>query len=310
MRSLLAYASLILFVVTVLSFDSCKNHANESLAARIKRGDYLFNSVCNCMHCHGERDFTKFSGPTIPGTEGKGGIPKGRGIFSSNITPTVLGNWTDEEIALALTTGITKTGDTLFPVMPYYNYRHMSKDDAAGIVAYLRTLKPIPDSVPKRNLAAYPPGFLASWYQSLYLNDAGKTNIPPGADERTTRGAYLFTLGGCRGCHTPLDRKLFVFQKDSLLAGGLLFSHPGFTVRSANLTPDSATGIGSWTAETFLAKFKNYRNRKAYDYDPGKHNTDMPWSILAKMTDEDLKSIYSYLRSIKPVHNQVEKWPQ
>jgi hypothetical protein len=35
----------------------------------------------------------------------------------------------------------------------------------------------------------------------------------------------------------------------------------------------------------------------------------MPWSILAKMTDDDIKSIYSYLRTIKPVNNKVEKWP-
>jgi hypothetical protein len=68
----------ILLFITVLFIGSCNNNANQSLDAKIARGDYLVNTVCNCMHCHGERDFTKFSGPVIPGTEGKGGQLKGK----------------------------------------------------------------------------------------------------------------------------------------------------------------------------------------------------------------------------------------
>jgi hypothetical protein len=129
----------ILLFITVLFIGSCNNNANQSLDAKIARGDYLVNTVCNCMHCHGERDFTKFSGPVIPGTEGKGGQLKGKGIYATNITPTVLGNWTDDEITRAITAGITKTGDTLFPLMPYGGYMYLSKGDAASIVSYLRT---------------------------------------------------------------------------------------------------------------------------------------------------------------------------
>jgi hypothetical protein len=93
--------------------------------------------------------------------------------------------------------------------------------------------------------------------------------------------------------------------------GEALFNIPeyNFKVKSANLTPNTATGIGSWTEEIFLSKFRNYREQNVYDYNPGKHNTDMPWSILAKTTDNDIKSIYSYLRTIKPIINKVEKWP-
>jgi hypothetical protein len=264
------------------------------------------------MHCHGKRDFTKFSGPVIPGTEGKGGQLKAKGIYATNITPTVLGNWTDDEILRAITTGITKTGDTLFPLMPYGNYMYMSNDDAASIVAYLRTLKPIPDSVPKRDLSYLPPGVLALLYRNLYINNINNANNQSPVDNDLAKGKYLVTLGGCNGCHTPFNNKLLVFYHDSILAGGALYNVPesNFKVRSSNLTPDSVTGIGNWTEKIFLSKFKNYRKQKAYNYNPGKYNTDMPWSILAKMTDDDIKSIYSYLRMIKPVHYKVEKWPQ
>jgi hypothetical protein len=316
MRQFYIFANFILLLLAILLFDSCNNSSNkksnDSLDVKITRGDYLVNTVCNCMHCHGDRDFTKFSGPVIPGTEGKGGQVKGKGIYASNITPAVLGNWTDEEIERAITTGITNTGDTLFPTMPYNDYMYLSKDDAASIVAYLRTLKPIPDSVPKRNLAYLPSGVLTQFYRNSYMTNIDESRNQPRPENAVGKGEYLVTIGGCNGCHTPFNNKLLVFDKDSVLAGGALFSTPGqnFKVKAANLTPDTATGIGSWTYEIFLSKFKNYREQKAYDYNPGKHNTDMPWSILAKMTDDDIKNIYSYLRTIKPVHNKVEKWPQ
>ena len=316
MRPFSIYANFTLLLSVALFFVSCDNsskkYSTESLAAKIKRGNYLVNSVCNCMHCHADRDFTRFSGPVIPGTEGKGGQFKAKGVYATNITPTVLEDWTDDEVILAITTGITKTGDTLFPLMPYGGYMYLSKDDVVSIVAYLRTLKPLPDNVPKRNLSYLPPGVLTILYRNFYVNHIDKTkNLSP-TDHDPAKGKYLVELAGCNDCHTPFNNKLMVFDEDSVLAGGALYHVPGsdFKVRSSNLTPDTATGIGSWTEEAFLSKFKNYREQKAYDYNPGKYNTDMPWSILARMTDDDIKSIYRYLRTIKPVHNKIEKWPQ
>jgi hypothetical protein len=292
--------------------DSSNKTSNESLAAKVKRGDYLVNSVCNCMHCHGDRDFPRFSGPVIPCTERKGGQLKTKGVYATNITQTVLGNWTDDEIIRAITAGITKTGDTLFPLMPYGGYMYLSKEDAASIVAYLRTLKPLADNVPKRNLAYLPSGMLTLLFQNFYLNHIDKTKNQPRIYNDSSRGKYLVELAGCNDCHTPFNNKLMVFDEDSVLAGGVLYHVPGsyFKVRSSNLTPDTATGIESWTEEIFLSKFKNYRKQKAYDYNPGKYNTDMPWLILARMTDDDIKSIYNYLRTIEPVHNKIENWPK
>ncbi len=264
------------------------------------------------MHCHGQRDFTKFSGPVIPGTEGKGGEEIDNGIYAKNITPTVLGSWTDDEIVRALTTGITKEGDTLFAAMPYRDYVRMPKEDVYSIVAYLRTLKPIPDSVPKRNMDALPKGFTTALYNNLYLKHASEKMPLPSPDDKVKMGAYLVNAAGCGGCHTQFDMKKIDFKADAYLSGGNLFddSTINLKVNAANITPDTATGIGNWTEEMFLAKFKNYRDPKAYNYNPGKFNSMMPWTILCHMTDEDLKDIYAYLRTVKPVTNKVEKWPK
>jgi hypothetical protein len=78
---------------------------------------------------------------------------------------------------------------------------------------------------------------------------------------------------------------------------------------SANLTPDTATGIGAWTEEMFIAKFRNNSSRENLNREPGKYNTLMPWEFFGRMTDDDLKAIYKYLRTFPPVHNVVVKWP-
>ncbi len=321
MKQLYAFLMAIAIFMIAWAITSCNGSQNkkstgdtgrDSLSVMVARGDYLVNTVCNCMHCHADRDFTKFSGPLFPGTEGKGGEEIDPGIFVKNITPTVLGSWTDDQIARVLITGITKDGDTLFPTMPYRNFAKMSKSDIYSMVAYLRTLKPIPDNVPKRTLDSFPAGFLTAVYDSFYLKHANDKIPFPSAGDSVAMGAYLVNAADCMGCHSPVDSKRLDFNMNAWLSGGILFrkSREGFKVRSANLTPDSATGIGAWTEEMFLNKFKNYRDTPGFNFNPGKYNTIMPWTVLAKMRDADIKYIYTYLRSIKPVKDSVNKWPE
>lgn len=314
MRKFFAPIAVMALFIAILFIGSCHNGSNsgviEDLSAKVKRGDYLVNAVANCMHCHASRDFTKFSGPVIPGTEGMGGQRKG--VYVSNITPTALGKWTDEEIERAITTGITNVGDTLLGTMPYMSYQHLTKYDAESIVAYLRTLKPLIDTVPDRDLSVLPPGLLNKLYHDFYVDDIYKKIEHGPLDEVAKKGKYLTILGGCLGCHSNLDTKVFEYKTDSLFAGGLISNRPAnnYKVISANITPDTTTGIGVWTEAVFLAKFKSYRKKDAYDYDPGRNNSEMPWTIFANMTDEDIKSIYRFLRTVKPIQNKITKWPQ
>ncbi|MEI9911341.1 MAG: hypothetical protein WDO71_17765 [Bacteroidota bacterium] len=93
-------------------------------------------------------------------------------------------------------------------------------------------------------------------------------------------------------------------------AGGNTFTLGTFKVGSANITPDSTTGLGTWTEERFLNKFILYRDKSSYDFAAEKQNTVMPLSEYAAMKDEDLKAIYAYLRTIRSVSNSVEKYPK
>jgi hypothetical protein len=89
-----------------------------------------------------------------------------------------------------------------------------------------------------------------------------------------------------------------------------VFKTPMFQVTVANITPDSTTGIGSWTEDAFVAKFRTNSSDEVVNKNPGKQQSVMPWAMYGKMKEEDLKAIYAYLRTVPPVKNKVEKWPK
>jgi hypothetical protein len=110
-------------------------------------------------------------------------------------------------------------------------------------------------------------------------------------------------------CHTQVDRGQII--KDRSFAGGREFKFPdGAVVRSANLTSDEATGIGKWTREQFIARFKQYTDSTFLHQTvkPGEFNTIMPWTMYAQMTESDLSAIYTLLKTVKPISNSVNKF--
>src|SRR5690606_35010597 len=119
-------------------------------------------------------------------------------------------------------------------------------------------------------------------------------------------GEYLAEVAGCRFCHTQQENGKEV--PGVAFAGGLELAFEAGVVVSANITPDPLTGIGGWTREAFVARFKAFADEvpAVADGDP---NTVMPWSLYAGMTEEDLGAIYDYLRTVPPVELAVEKWP-
>lgn len=291
-----------------------KPKSNEDSLKKVQRGEYLANHVSVCMDCHSKRDWSKFSGPVVPGTEGMGGelfdhnltenMPGS--VYAKNITSDVetgIGSWTDGEIIRAITQGIRKNGDTLFPLMPYPAFNRMAKEDLLSIVAYLRTLKPIKNVVPDRQLMipismAYPPG----------LKSSIDSNMAPPMDNQVAYGGYMAMMASCSDCHTPMIKGVPDFKH--MLSGGTVFNLGTFKVAGANITPDSATGIGTWTEERFMNKFTAYRKEESYNFAAGKQNTIMPLSFYAGMTDEDLKSIYAFIKTLPAVKKKVEKYPK
>jgi mono/diheme cytochrome c family protein len=152
------------------------------------------------------------------------------------------------------------------------------------------------------------------------------------ASSQVKRGEYLATFGGCHDCHSPkvmtpngpapdktrllsghpADAQLPPIppgvvgpapnQWEAMTNGDLTaWVGPWGVSFAANLTPDKATGLGGWTADQFIKTMRT-----------GKHLgvgrpilPPMPWFDIAPLTDADLKALFSYLRSVKPVQNPV-----
>lgn len=278
-------------------------------SALIARGDYLANHVTVCIDCHSGRDWSKFSGPVMPGEIGMGGegFTEEMGFpgnfYAKNITPYNLSNYTDGEIYRAITMGVTKEGEPMFPIMPYPVYAQMSHEDVISIIAYLRTLEPIEHDVPPSE-ASFPFSLIL---RTIPTKADPKSNVTPPKSDTLAYGKYMATIAACAECHTPQEEGEKIAGME--YAGGMEFGLPtGGVARSANITTDKETGIGAWSKEFFIQRFKFYEDYDSMFVDKGEYNSIMPWTMYAGMTEEDLGAIYTYLRTVKPVKNYVEKF--
>ena len=175
---------------------------------------------------------------------------------------------------------------------------------------------------------------VASLAVIVAANASKPVPAPPGLRaytkaEQVKRGEYLVTIGGCNDCHTPwiiqpdgkpgpdLTRTLsghpqqFPITQPARLTSdrwgvaiapmNTAFSGPWGVSFAANLTPDRLTGTGIWTFDTFKNTIRNGRHwGVARPLLP-----PMPWFNYRKMTDEDLAAVFAYLRTLKPIHNEV-----
>lgn len=277
----------------------------QSTPEKIARGEYLANHVTVCMDCHSTRDWSRYSAPPEPGTLGKGGEFFGKEagfpgkFYSKNITPFHLKDWTDGDIFRTITTGVSKDGSALFPVMPYSYYGRMDKEDIEAIIAYVRTLAPINNTTPLHSV-----DFPLNFILNTIPEKAHLTTKPPVSDT-IKYGAYITNAAACIECHTPVESGKII--KSKAFTGGRKFEMPGMDLYSANLTPDIETGIGGWTAEQFLQRFKAYEDPANVPEISGTQpQTIMPWTMYAGMDTTDLLAIFKYLKTLKPVENKVE----
>jgi len=278
----------------------------EATPERLERGKYLAHTFAGCIECHSDRDFTKFGGPVVPGTEGKGGFDHGGEagtIPASNITQdkeTGIGGWSDGELFRAITEGIDKDGKFLAPMMPYTEFAKMDKEDVYSVIAYIKTLPAVKNQVAERSFN-FP---LHLIFRTIPTGTTSFTKRPDPSD-KVKLGEYYGVA--CKFCHSPGEKG--DFYPDKLFSGGTEFPMPdGTIIRSSNISPDKETGIGGWTKEMFIAKFRilgdhNNVNMKSLGY-----NSPMAWPLWGGYaTDEDLGAVYDYLMSQKPVNNKVEK---
>jgi mono/diheme cytochrome c family protein len=266
----------------------------EPTPARLQRGQYLVESVVGCFACHSKYDET--SGiPVLISKKGSGEVFVDEGslrVVASNITPdpqTGIGHWSDDALARAIREGVSHDGRALFPIMPYKEFRHMSDEDLASVIAYVRSVEPVRSQLPKTQLP-----FPLTLLVKKFPEPVTEPVPPPDLSTPAKRGEYMVHLGACADCHTPTD-KMGKPLPGLAFGGGNVFGE----VASTNLTPDPS-GIPYYDEALFLQAMRtgHVRGRKL--------KPPMPWWFYRNMNDEDLTSIFAYLRTLKPAQHRVD----
>lgn len=270
---------------------------------RLARGKYLVDGLVQCFFCHSEIDYKNRGTQPLPGKKGGGFVfPPEESevalpyrVVAPNISPDPeygAGNWKDSDVVRALRRGIGHDGRILFPLMPYSYFRSLSDEDLASVVVYERSIAPVHIQRPKTTL----PDDIKQTLQSLPPLD----HVPePDKSNRVKYGEYLVTVGHCDLCHTPTDEKGNPLPGMAFAGGALMEGPWGPTVASLNLTPDPS-GIGYFDEAMFIDTIRKGQVKARL------LSNAMPWGYFRNLTDDDLKAIFAYLRSLRPVQHRVD----
>ena len=272
----------------------------ERTTQRLERGSYIANALSGCIDCHSPHDWNAPGTPYVPGREGAGGeLPyadlPGR-IVAPNLTPdpeTGAGLWTDDQLARAIREGIGHDGRALFPIMAYAHYRQMPDEDLASVIVYLRSLAPLRNPLPKTEII-FPVKYLIRGIPEPVGSPV--PDLVPASDP-VKRGEQLVNLAGCADCHTPQEKGQDI--PGMVFAGGFPFPGPWGNVASANLTTDPS-GIPYYDEALFLQAMHTGAV-KARQLNP-----IMPIKVYKNLTDDDLKAMFAFLRTLKPIQHRVD----
>jgi mono/diheme cytochrome c family protein len=266
-----------------------------------ERGSYLVNTIMACGNCHTPGDA---DGKSIAEKAFSGGLTISSPAFTAtapNITPdreTGIGSWTDAEIKRALVEGMRPNhgrlaGVPLAAVMPAGFYKALLPTDLDAIVAYLHTVKPMPNEVPA-------PIYKAAVHREPYPDTEAGFDAAALADP-VRRGAYLVTIGHCMECHAAWSRGVSDF-KSGLGKGGRPFGpEPGSPADTAptitaNISSHPTAGIGAWTDAEIKRAVTQGISR-----DGRKLRPPMAYGYYAGLTEADLDDIIAYLRTVPPL---------
>ena len=268
-------------------------------SAIIEHGRYLVYAAAGCAYCHlPKADWARLEAGEQPPLSGNHVFPLPFGeLHSPNLTPdatTGIGRRSDGEIARILRHGVRPDHRAAFPFM---EFQHLSDADVVALLSFLRSQPPVANEVPdmKYNL-------MGKALMSFAIAPTSAASPPPAESPvgpSVERGEYLANhVSSCVACHTNRGNTgEFVGPH---FAGGQemdIEDDPGHVYVTPNLTPDPTTGyIYSWSEEDFLTRFRKGRIRPV---------ALMPWGAFSRMTDDDLRSIYRYLRSLPPAVNVV-----
>lgn len=264
--------------------------------AIVAKGRYLVYGPAACAYCHLPREEWKtLDRGAMPPLSGNHvyRLPFGE-LYAPNVTPdpeTGIGRRTDGDLARILRYGVRADGRAAFPLMSFHD---LSDEDVTAVVSFLRSQPPVRLAVPDHRLSLLGKTLMAFAIEPTGPTGAVRATSPVGPSPE--RGEYLAnSVSSCVECHTDRDPRSggFVGPK---FAGGQrmdLAADPTKVAVPPNLTPDPTTSpIGRWAEDSFVSRFR------LGEIVVG---TPMPWGAYARMTDDDLRSVFRYLRSLPPV---------
>ncbi|NQE49664.1 alcohol dehydrogenase [Herbaspirillum rubrisubalbicans] len=263
---------------------------------QLLRGAYLARAG-DCVACHTSKGGPPFAGGLALAS------PIGA-IYSTNITPDRehgIGNWSYEDFARLMRTGVTKAGYTVYPAMPYPSYSRLSEQDMHDLYAYFTQAVPASAQANRVNDIPWPLSMrwpLALW-RKLFAPTPAPFAGPGGSDQELVRGAYLVEgLGHCGSCHTPRSTTM---QEKSLrddssrlfLSGGQVVD--GWIVPS--LRNEHGGGIAGWSEADLVEFLRTGRNQFTASF--GAMN-DVVEHSMQYLSQADLKAMSRYLLSLPP----------
>jgi mono/diheme cytochrome c family protein len=242
----------------------------ESTPEQLARGAYLVSAFPGCAGCHSTDPAAER--PVLNGRPFTD-IAALATLHAPNLTPGGrLKDWSDGEIIRAIREGVDREGRALM-LMPSEEYRHLSDQDVRAIVAYLRSQPAVAGDAPLPGLTALGTALVGTGQFSL-SNQAPVQNVTaPPRGPTAEYGAHLSQISGCGTCHgAALDGQ-------NIPQG----PPPGPNLRI----------VKGWTEEQFIRTLRE-------GVDPsGKRLTDeMPWREYGRGTDDDLRAVYVYLKSL------------
>jgi mono/diheme cytochrome c family protein len=261
-------------------------------AQRIEQGRYLAR-IGNCMGCHTTAGGAPYAG-------GRELVTSFGSLYGPNLTPDIdtgLGGWSKEDFWRALHNGKGKDGRLLYPAFPYPSYRHVSRDDADALFAYLQSLPAVRQANrPHRLDFPYDQRVLLAGWRALYFRPA---DADPGMLARPdapqwTRGRYLVEgLAHCAECHTPRNG-LGALRTDASLHGAMIGGQGWY---APPLTGDAVTGLGKWSPQEVFALLKTGVSARSAAAGPMAEAVHQGFQHVA---DADLRAMVDFLKSLPP----------
>ena len=277
---------MIRFVTTLLAALAATLGTANAQSDLVKRGDYLVNGILTCGNCHSPK------GPpaAVAGKDFSGGLSWDEAPFkvtASNITQdkeTGIGSWTNSQIKTALRKGVRPNGTPLAMIMPSDFYEIMTERDLDAVVAYLRTVKPVKNTVPN-------PVYKM---QQMHHPFAGgeKPYTEAMMSDKLKKGFYLATIAHCMECHTPMGSRGRDFA-GKLGTGGFEFPGPWGVSVSRNITSSKTKGIGAWTDDEIKRAIT-----QGISKDGNKIKPPMAFHSYAMLTADDLDAVVAWLHTV------------